>query len=78
MLNEIVDADRQTDRRTDGRHHFIDRILLLNPAKNSNTMITDKLGMDIFHQLEPVFRSKVSFCSQKYVTYIRTIIFQYN
>ena len=26
-------TDRQTDGRTDGQHHFIDRILLRNPAK---------------------------------------------
>ena len=38
---------------------------------------TDKLGMDIFSQLEPVFRNEVSnFFSKKYVAHIRTIIFQ--
>ena len=40
---------------------------------------TDKLGMEIFSQLEPVFRSDVSILlSQKCVENIRTIIFKKN
>ena len=53
---------------------FVISVSGLLRSKNSGT---DKLGMDIFSQLEPVFRNEVSnFFSQKYVANIRTIIFK--
>ena len=43
-----------------------------------NNSGTDKLGMDIFSQLEQVFRNEVSNnFHKKYVPNIRTIIFQF-